>query len=71
MTTNISSSDPATRMRIAFEGVINCQQVIFSLVSELNVQGYTTDAASLQALLASLQGMIPTIQSDVLLGLVG
>lgn len=61
MLTNVNE----TRMRVAIEGVELTVQPIFSLVAELTQQGYTADAASLQAILDSLKLLIPTIKINV------
>ena len=55
----------ATRMQIAIDGVEKTYQPIFSLVAELEQQGFTVDAAALQAILDSLKALIPTIKTDV------
>lgn len=55
----------AVKMRIAIEGVELTYQPIFSLVAELNLQGYSADATSLQTILDSLKLLITTIKDDV------
>ena len=55
----------ATKMKIAIDGVEKTYQPIFSLVAELEQQGFTADAAALQAILDSLKALVPTIKTDV------
>jgi len=55
----------ATKMQIAIAGVEKTYQPIFSLVAELEQQGFTADAAALQAILDSLKALVPTIKTDV------
>ena len=55
----------ATKMKIAIDGVEKTYQPIFSLVAELEMQGYAVDAAALQAILDSLKALVPTIKTDV------
>jgi len=58
--------EDVTKMRVAITSVEeSAVQNIFSLVAELNSQGYSADAISLQAILTSLQALLPTIKSDV------
>ena len=63
--TVFSAADPKTRMIIAIEGVEKTEQVLFSLIDELTMQGFTADAAALQAILDTLVALIPTIKADV------
>jgi len=55
----------ATNMRIAIQGVENTYQPIFSLVAELDAQGFLADSASLQVILDSLKTLMVTIKDDV------
>jgi len=55
----------ATRLQIAIAGVEKTYQPLFSLVAELEQQGFTVDAAALLAILDSLKALIPTIKDDV------
>lgn len=55
----------ATNMRIAIEGVEKTYQPIFTLVAELEKQGFTVDSAALQVILDSLKTLVPTIKDDV------
>ena len=54
-----------TKMRIAIEGAEKTYQPIFSLVAELEMQGFTVDAAALQVILDSLKAQIPIIKTSV------
>ena len=55
----------ATKMRVAIEGVEKTIQPIFSLIAELELQGYAADAAALQVTLDALKAQIPVIKTNV------
>jgi hypothetical protein len=55
----------ATNMRIAITNVESTYQPIFSLVAELEQQGFAVDSASLQAILDALKALMITIKDDV------
>lgn len=63
----ITPAVAATRMQIAIATVEKTYQPIFSLVAELNTQGFAADAAALQAVLDSLKALVPTIKDNVAL----
>lgn len=63
--TVLSSANAGSRMRIAIEDMKKSMQAIFSLIAELEAQGYAADAAAMQTLLTSMQALLVTIQNDV------
>jgi DNA polymerase I-like protein with 3'-5' exonuclease and polymerase domains len=59
------AGDNATRLRAAIDLVEKTYQPIFSLVAELEQQGFSVDATALQAILDSLKAQIPIIKTNV------